>query len=147
MKKMKKKNNLLDKIKTIINNMMNKYNNIPKKTKKILNLWFVILLIIVLIIIICSINNNGMEKYLKLEDEMEKAALKYAQDKELAGTNSQKIRLDFNALIDERYLKVDKNLEKKCIGYALIYTNNDNEEKASAYISCNGYTTDGFSSK
>jgi hypothetical protein len=113
----------------------------------ILNLWLVILLIIVLVIIICNINNNGMEKYLKLEDKMEKAALKYAQDKELAGTNSQKVRLDFNALIDEHYLKVDKNLEKKCIGYALIYVNNDNEDKASAYISCNGYTTDGFSSK
>ena len=48
-------------------------------------------------------------------------------------------------LIKEKYLKVDNDIEKKCIGYVLVYTDDKNEEKANAYISCKGYATDGFS--
>ena len=111
----------------------------------VINIWAIIILIIIFIIIICNVNNNNLEKYTELEKEVSDAAMKYAEKNKLAGTTSQKVRIEMSALLDAKYLNVDKKTKDTCIGYALVYTNSEDEIKAKSYIYCKGYSTEGFS--
>ena len=121
------------------------YKELPKKTRSIINLWVAIVIIIILIIVICSINNHHLRNYEKIENNLQKAAIKYSEKNELEGIDSQKVKIDMEVLIKDKYLKIDKKYNKKCIGYALVYTNRDDEVKSKGYIYCKGYATDGFS--
>lgn len=143
----RKKSSIISRIGDFMNNKIQKYKELPSKTRSIITLWIVLVLFIVLIIIVCNINNKKLVRYENAEKDMAKAAVKYAEDKKLAGIDSQKIKLDMSALINSNYLNVDEKIEADCIGYALVFTNRDDEVKASGYLSCKGYATEGFSFK
>lgn len=118
---------------------------LPKKTRRILELWCIIVLILVIVIVVCNINNSYIGNYTGVEKKLATAAVEYVEDKDLAGVDSQKVKLDMTALIKEGYLKVDSKIEDECIGYALVFTNRDNEVRSTGYLLCKGYSTEGFS--
>lgn len=143
--KKKIKSGFFKRISKFCSDKWEKYNSLPKKTRNIISVWFVVLLLILVLIIICNINNNGISTYTKIETKMEKAALEYAEEKELHGISSQKIRIDLEELIDTG--KLNKLKDDTCVGYVLVFNNKDNKTKANAYLSCKSYITDGFKLK
>ena len=145
LKRKKVRKSFINRIGDFFRDKYDKYKQIPEKTRVVINIWSIIILIIIFIIIVCNVNNNNLEKYTELEKEVSDAAMKYAEKNKLAGTTSQKVRIEMSALLDAKYLNVDKKTKDTCIGYALVYTNSEDETKAKSYIYCKGYSTEGFS--
>ena len=142
--KKKKKNNIFANLKQLFKNIGNGFKNLNKTTKSLIVLWTCIILILIVVILISNVNNKHLSNYTNLEQDLKKAALKYAEEKELLGTNSQKVRLDLEGLVDDGYLKITEEDNDSCIGYALVYSDDEGNLKAKPYLSCKGYTTDGF---
>ena len=119
---MKKKNKkgLLKKIQEFFTNVYNKFMELPKKNRIIIILWCVILLFLIIIIVVSNINNSYLSTYTKLEKDLKSAALKYSEDKDLYGINSQKVRLEMEILVESGYLELEDKQEDSCVGYALV---------------------------
>ena len=77
------------------------------------------------------------------EKELKNAALDFMESENIYATSANKLRIDKEMLLDKGYLYIkDIPKEKECVGYALgFYDDSNNEYKAQAYLNCKHYTT------
>ena len=149
--KKKKRKSLKTIIKTILTNIKNffvniyiKFKKLPKKLQKLIILWLAIFIIIVVLIFFCGTNKKIVVNHEKMENDVVSAALDYVKTRELYPTKDQKMRLNINTLIENGDL-YDDAVDKSCIGYALIFYDEDKSDyNVKAYLSCKNYETDGY---
>lgn len=121
------------------------YNNLAPKAKKIVTLWGIILLVIILFVVFSAINGSRIRKYKAIEKNVDAAMLDYVKTNDLHGSKEDRIKIDINVLLDESYLYDEGITDNKCEGYSTSYY--DNEEKefvTESYINCKNYITIGF---
>ena len=155
--KKKKRKSLKKIIKTILTNIKNffvniyiKFKKLPKKLQKLIILWLAIFIIIVVLIFFCGTNKKIVVNQTPYTNTYQKptvvvsAALDYVKTRELYPTKDQKMRLNINTLIENGDL-YDDAVDKSCIGYALIFYDEDKSDyNVKAYLSCKNYETDGY---
>lgn len=125
----------------------------PKKTKMIIGVWSIVVLLILIVIIVGSANNKFLGKYKDLETKINASALDYVKENKIYPLETNKLKLDFNVLIDEGYLGKNTISDKTCRGFAIVYVDGDvdaNDEaktkyNINSYLHCDKYTTKGYS--
>lgn len=145
--------NLVKKIKNGLRKMYTKFMDMPKKTRMVIGIWGIVVVLILIVIIIGSANNKFLDKYKTFETKINDSALNYVKENKIYPLETNKLKLDFNALIDEGYLGENTIDDKTCRGFAIVYVDGDvdtNDESKTkfninSYIHCGNYTTKGYS--
>lgn len=143
---------LIRKIVLFFKNLYKKFMDLPKKVRMILGVWTVVVVLIVVVIIAGSVNNNFLNKYKSIEKVVNEAALQYVKDNKIYPMESNKLKLDINALVDNGYLTKKDINDNTCEGFSVIYAKGDvtiedelnAEFNINTYINCDKYTTEGY---
>lgn len=122
-----------------------KFMSLPQKLRYIIYVWVIVLIVIVIMIVGSKKTANNLSSYYEMENMINEATLSYVTKKELYPNVGKKLRVDMNLLIDENYLSETYITDKSCIGYSVVYYNEEESEyKIDSYINCKHYTTKNF---
>ena len=128
--------------------LIEKFKKTSKEFKILLVIWILVLIIIFVVLGIFKANKKSIAEHKKIENEIKKAALVYVEDKQLFPTSDQKLRLNMEVLIQNGNLYKDQVTDNTCVGYALIYHDEEkNTYVIEPYLSCKSYVTDGYEVK
>lgn len=150
----KKKNNNIKKkvikfckrITSTVKMWIDKFKSLPSKVKTLIYVWSVVLVLIIMLIVVSSVNNNFLNKYYNIEKEMNNSALDYVKTQEIYPTSGNSFKLSLDVMKEFNYINPDFVSDSTCDGYSLIYYNSENDDyDVESYISCEKYTTKGYS--
>lgn len=147
---LKKVKNILLKVwKNIVQffkSLYERFMSLPAKVRYIVYVWFTVVVVIILIIILANSNNKHIDNYVAIEKSINEATLKYVEDNELYPLTENKLKLDYNVLVDNKYLSDKELKENNCEGFSVSYYDDAKEEYViNSYINCKKYTTKYYS--
>ena len=125
--------------------LWNKFMKLPKKVRLVFYIWFIVIIFVCLFIAISSASKRQLNKYESFEKSMSEASLKYVEDKNIYATKSNKLKINLETLVDEKYLGSFAISDKSCDGISVVYYDDFKEEYIiNSYLNCKKYTTDNY---
>ncbi len=125
--------------------LKDKFMSLPKKLRYIICVWVIVLVVLFIMIVGSKKTADNLVSYHEMENMLSEATLSYVTKQELYPNVGKKLRVDMNLLIDENYLSEAYVTDKTCIGYSIVYYNEEKGEyKIDPYINCKHYTTKNF---
>ena len=102
--------------------------------------------------LISKIDNDRMNNpeidladYVKIENKVNDAALRYVKDNELYPLRANKLEVSLDMLKDFGYIRESEIEDSSCRGYAKVYYDTDTDSYTSTpYINCSKYTSEGY---
>lgn len=121
---------------------------IPVKVRYIMGVWGVLLFLLVSLIAFSSTNNKRLNQYYDMEEQMNVAMLDYVTTHSIYATTDKYFKMSLDALVNESSLSTDVVLDDACIGYSIVYYNDEKEAeketdkyRVQSFIHCKNYTS------
>lgn len=121
---------------------------IPIKIRCIVGVWFVLLLLLVSLIAFSNTNNKKLNQYYAMEEQMNVAMLDYVSTHSIYATTDKYFKMSLDALVNESSLSTDTVLDDACIGYSIVYYNDEKETekeidkyRVQSFLHCKNYTS------
>lgn len=121
---------------------------IPIKIRCIVGVWLVLLLLLVSLIAFSNTNNKKLNQYYVMEEQMNVAMLDYVSTHSIYATTDKYFKMSLDALVNESSLSTDTVLDDACIGYSIVYYNDEKETekeidkyRVQSFLHCKNYTS------
>ncbi len=126
-------------------NLKDKFMSLSKTVRYIIGVWFIVLLVIIVLVVGSNKTAKNLDSYHEIEKKLSDAALTYVLKNDLYPNIGKKLKIDMNLLLDEKYLDSSYVTDKTCIGYSIVFYDEEEEDyDINSYINCKHYTTKNF---
>ena len=126
-------------------NLKNKFMSLPKKARYIIYVWVAVLVVILVLIIGSNASSKKLDEYHAIEQTLTEASKSYVTKNGITPNVGKKLRVDLDMLKDSKYIKDEDITDKTCIGYSVVYYNEETSEYViNSYINCKHYTTKNY---
>ena len=108
--------------------LKDRFMKLPRKIRMVIYVWCAVIVILFMFIGITNGTNRFYAKYTDIEAVISSKALKYVKDNNYFATKDNKLKIDLQTLIEEKYLNSAILNDNTCEGVSVVYYDDNKDD-------------------